>query len=54
MPAKRGAQYEAEPDDVEGAHEEYFQELNDGCGCAEIWEYLSERRRERSDEADGE
>lgn len=27
-------------------HEAYFQELDDGCGCTEIWEYLSERRRE--------
>lgn len=28
-----------------GAYEDYFAEINDACGCAEIWEYLSERRR---------
>lgn len=39
----------AETDDGDAdaaAHEAYFEELNDGCGCTEIWEYLSERRRE--------
>lgn len=26
--------------------EEYFTDLNDGCGCAELWEYMSEQRFE--------
>ena len=25
---------------------EHLQDLRDGCGCAEIWEHLSERRAE--------
>jgi hypothetical protein len=29
----------------EPSYEAYFEEFNDGCGCAEIWEYLSDRRR---------
>lgn len=26
--------------------EEYELDPGDGCGCVEVWEYLSERRRE--------
>lgn len=47
----------AEPDDADpdaADHEAYFQALNDGCGCTEIWEYLSERRREGRSVADRE
>jgi len=29
-----------------------FEDVPDGCGCAEIWEHMSEKRRE-DDESDG-
>jgi hypothetical protein len=29
---------------------EDLEDLPDGCGCAEVWEHLSERRAERDDE----
>ena len=32
-------------DDKDDARE-HLQGLRDGCGCAEIWEHLSERRAE--------
>lgn len=31
----------------EDGYEDYFADVSDGCGCAELWEYMSERRRER-------
>lgn len=27
--------------------EEYYQEISDGCGCTEMWEFMAEWRRER-------
>jgi len=30
-----------EPDEVDATH---LEGLDDGCGCAEVWEALSERR----------
>lgn len=30
--------------DSPDADAEYLAEVDDGCGCAEIWEHLSERR----------
>jgi hypothetical protein len=41
------------PDDEEEATE-HLDDLEDGCGCAEVWEYLSERRAadETSDESE--
>lgn len=45
MEANPGAADLTESDDADAMHEAYFRELNDGCGCTEIWEYLSERRR---------
>jgi len=32
-----------EADDAEADH---LDDLEDGCGCAEVWEHLSERRSE--------
>ena len=29
---------------VSGDEADRFADLEDGCGCAELWEYLSERR----------
>jgi hypothetical protein len=29
-------------------YEAYYQEISEGCGCTELWEYLSERRQESS------
>ncbi|ERH08885.1 MAG: hypothetical protein J07HX64_00637 [halophilic archaeon J07HX64] len=26
--------------------DDYLSELQDGCGCAEVWEHLSEHRNE--------
>jgi hypothetical protein len=28
----------------EEEYEAYYQEVSEGCGCTELWEYLSERR----------
>jgi hypothetical protein len=28
----------------EEAYEAYYREISEGCGCTELWEYLSERR----------
>jgi hypothetical protein len=30
----------------EGGPVDHLEELADGCGCAEVWEYLSDRRDE--------
>lgn len=37
---------DAEGDDA--VYEDYFADINDACGCTEIWEYMSERRRQES------
>jgi len=29
--------------------DDYLSELHDGCGCAEVWEHLSEYRNEDDD-----
>jgi len=32
---------------------DHLDDVEDGCGCTEIWEHLSERRQQRAaDEAD--
>ena len=43
----------SEPPNEEQATE-HLDDLEDGCGCAEVWEYLSERRAagENSDESE--
>jgi hypothetical protein len=28
------------------SEDEYLADVPDGCGCAEVWEHLSERREE--------
>lgn len=30
--------------DTPEGFDEYYREISDGCGCAELWEYMSERR----------
>jgi len=30
--------------DVDRPDREHLSELRDGCGCAEVWEHLSEQR----------
>lgn len=37
------------PDDEEEAPEDHLSDVADGCGCAEIWEHLSEYRETASD-----
>jgi hypothetical protein len=37
---RRGA---GDPADPETAH---LEDVEDGCGCAEVWEHMSERRAE--------
>jgi len=32
------------PDDGAQPDADHLRELEDGCGCAEVWEHLSERR----------
>jgi hypothetical protein len=34
----------ASPDTQDEDASSHLDELADGCGCAEVWEYLSERR----------
>lgn len=46
MTADRGAVRSRDDAGADEDYEAYFAEVSDGCGCAEIWEYLSERRRE--------
>ncbi len=29
---------------------DYLDDIDDGCGCAEVWEHLSERRESEADE----
>lgn len=29
---------------------EHLQDVEDGCGCAEVWEHLSDERADRRDE----
>jgi len=32
---------------------DHLEEIDDGCGCAEVWEYMSERRAgARAEQAD--
>ena len=33
----------------DGDDREHLRDLEDGCGCAEVWEHLSERRAKDSD-----
>jgi hypothetical protein len=32
--------------ETERASQEHLSELEDGCGCTEVWEHLSEQREE--------
>jgi hypothetical protein len=32
------------PDDDAGQDREHLRSVEDGCGCAEVWEHLSDRR----------
>lgn len=34
----------SDPADDEAQATDHLDDLADGCGCAEVWEYLSERR----------
>jgi hypothetical protein len=36
-------------DEVSTAH---LDDMDDGCGCAEVWEHLSERREAEAADAD--
>ena len=39
----------SEDDDTDGRAElptDHLEDLDDGCGCAEVWEHTSERRDE--------
>lgn len=39
--------------DISDDYDEYTAEISDGCGCTEMWEYMSEwRRRERMTKRD--
>ncbi|MFB6254436.1 MAG: hypothetical protein ABEI06_07495 [Halobacteriaceae archaeon] len=39
-------------DSEEKSTDGYFDGLQDGCGCAEIWEYMSQRRSKLQEEED--
>ncbi|WP_169302408.1 hypothetical protein [Halorientalis salina] len=32
------------PDDEEAVDTAHLDDMDDGCGCAEVWEHLSENR----------
>lgn len=36
----------SDPDDDERQAREHLEDVEDGCGCTEIWEHLSENRDE--------
>lgn len=38
-------EYAAGDTDLPAADRDRFEDLPDGCGCAEVWEYLSEQDR---------
>lgn len=38
-----------DPDGKADREELYFEDLPDGSGCTEIWEYLSHRREAQAD-----
>lgn len=44
---------EGAPDDVDAVDTSHLDDMADGCGCAEVWEHLSERREASSDEPYG-
>jgi hypothetical protein len=31
-------------DTQDGDHDDHFDDIEDGCGCTEVWEHMSERR----------
>lgn len=40
---------QADPENSETDESRHLSELEDGCGCAEVWEHLSEHRRTTDD-----
>jgi hypothetical protein len=34
----------------EARDEDHLEDIDDGCGCAEVWEHLSERRGSEDDD----
>lgn len=40
---------EATTDATDEQRDEHLADLEDGCGCAEVWEHLSERREAEDD-----
>lgn len=45
------ASEELSDEDVE-AHRAHLNKVADGCGCAEVWEYLSDQRRAKGGDLD--
>jgi hypothetical protein len=43
-PAETGDGERESPAGTENGEREHLSELRDGCGCAEVWEHLSEHR----------
>jgi len=37
-------------DDAEEPATDHLDDVDDGCGCAEVWEHLSENREEAADD----
>jgi|AntDeeMetagen681_2_1112603.scaffolds.fasta_scaffold31076_2 hypothetical protein len=35
---------ESESDEASRAEDRHLADVNDGCGCTEVWEHLSENR----------
>jgi hypothetical protein len=44
------AQQASEQDVEEEVETDHLDDMEDGCGCAEVWEHLSERREGAADD----
>jgi len=40
---------QTENDEVEAQVDDHLEDVEDGCGCTEIWEHLSENREAAGD-----
>ena len=33
-------------EDAPESYKEYYEDVDDGCGCTEVWEFLSDKRED--------
>ncbi|WP_246986043.1 hypothetical protein [Halorientalis marina] len=41
---------DAQRDDEQDVSTDHLDDMEDGCGCAEVWEHMSERREDAADD----